>query len=95
MKDPRDVVLRPVVSEKSYKLMDRSKYTFEVDKKARKEEIRWAVEQIFNVQVTDVNTMPVHGKRKRQGWTRGWQRSWKKAIVTLKPGEKIELFEAR
>lgn len=95
MKDPRDVILKPVVSEKSYSMIDQGKYTFEVHPDARKEEIRWAVEQIFNVDVKDVNTVKMRPKRKRQGWTSGMTRSWKKAIVTLAPGQRIELFEAR
>lgn len=95
MKDPRDVVIRPVVSEKSYKMIEEGKYTFEVDTSAAKEEIRQAVEQIFKVDVTAVNTIKMRPKRKRQGYTSGMTRSWKKAIVTLKEGQKIELFEAR
>jgi large subunit ribosomal protein L23 len=95
VKDPRDVIIRPVVSEKSYAAIDQGKYTFEVNPSSPKEEIRWAVEQIFNVGVKQVNTMKMHPKRKRQGHTSGMTRNWKKAIVTLAPGEKIELFEGR
>lgn len=95
MKDPRDVIIRPVVSEKSYAQIDKGKYTFEVAPGARKEEIRKSVEDIFKVHVTAVNTIKMRGKRKRQGYTSGMTRSWKKAIVTLREGERIEVFEAR
>ncbi len=95
MKDPRDVIIRPVISEKSYAQIDHSKYTFEVATNARKEEIKSAVEAIFKVHVTAVNTMKMHGRRKRQGYTSGLTRNWKKAIVTLRKGDRIEVFEAR
>lgn len=95
MKDPRDVIIRPVISEKSYAQMEHGKYTFEVAPEARKEEIKSAVEKIFKVHVTAVNTLKVHGKRKRQGYTSGRTRGWKKAVVTLREGERIEMFEAR
>jgi large subunit ribosomal protein L23 len=93
MKDPRDVILRPVISEKSYSLLDYNKYTFEVHPKARKTEIRQAVETIFGVKVTAVNTMKVPPKPKRQGWTAGQTRAGKKAVVSLAPGHSIEFFE--
>jgi len=95
VKDPRDVIIRPVISEKSYAQIDKGKYTFEVAPKARKEEIKQAVESIFKVHVTAVNTIAMRGKRKRQGWTSGRTRNWKKAIVTLREGDRIEMFEAR
>jgi len=95
MKDPRDVIVRPVVSEKSYAQIDQNKYTFEVAPTAKKEEIRQAVEEIFKVHVTAVNTIKMRGKRKRQGWTSGRTRDWKKAIVTLREGDRIEMFEVR
>jgi large subunit ribosomal protein L23 len=95
MKDPRDVIIRPVISEKSYAQIDNGKYTFEVAQGARKEEIKKAIEDIFKVHVTSVNTIAMRGKRKRQGYTSGKTRSWKKAIATLREGERIEVFEAR
>ncbi len=95
MNDPRDVVLRPVVSEKSYGLLDRNVYTFVVDPDATKVEIRDAVEQIFNVRVTDVNTLNRKGKRKRhrRRFTYGKRPDTKRAIVTLAEGSRIDLFE--
>jgi large subunit ribosomal protein L23 len=93
MKDPRDVIIRPVISEKSYNLLDQNKYTFEVHPKARKTEIRQAVEQIFNVKVTGVNTIKVPPKPRRRGWTSGHTAARKKAVVTLAPGYSIEFFE--
>ncbi|MHB0976226.1 MAG: 50S ribosomal protein L23 [Candidatus Aquicultorales bacterium] len=93
MKDPRDVIIRPVVSEKSYEAIEQGKYTFEVAADSPKEEIAQAVESIFKVGVRKVNTMKMRPKKKRQGYTSGYSRAWKKAIVTLEPGQKIELFE--
>ncbi|MDI6689205.1 MAG: 50S ribosomal protein L23 [Actinomycetota bacterium] len=93
MKDSRDIIIRPVVSEKSYKLIEQNKYTFEVHPTANKSEIRKAIEDIFKVAVVDVNTIPVKGKLRRRGYTFGRQRNWKKAIITLKEGDRIELFE--
>jgi large subunit ribosomal protein L23 len=93
MKDPRDIILRPVISEKSYSLLDDNKYTFEVHPKARKTEIRQAIEEIFDVKVTGVNTIKVPPKPKRQGWTAGQTRARKKAVVSLAPGNTIEFFE--
>ncbi|MBI4734275.1 MAG: 50S ribosomal protein L23 [Rubrobacteridae bacterium] len=95
MKDARDVVLRPVISEKSYAQIDNGKYTFEVAKTACKEEIRKSVEEIFKIHVTAVNTVTVHGKRKRRGFTSGMTKTWKKAIITVREGDRIEAFEAR
>lgn len=92
-KSARDIVLRPVISEKSYDLIEKRKYTFEVHPNAKKIEIGKAVEEIFNVGVTKVNTICVSGKKRRQGYTVGKSRSWKKAIVTLKEGDTIEFFE--
>ena len=94
MKDPRDVILRPVVSEKSYSLLDENKYTFVVDKRANKTEIKEAVQKIFGVRVTNVNTMNRPGKRKRRGWTTGRRPDTKRAIVTLAEGDEIEIFDA-
>ena len=95
MNEPRDVVLRPVVSEKSYGLLDRNVYTFVVHPEATKIEIRAAVEEIFNVRVLDVNTLNRKGKRKRNRRmaTYGKRADTKRAIVTLAPGSRIDLFE--
>lgn len=91
--DARDVVIRPVISEKSYALIGQNKYTFRVHPDAHKMQIRTAIEEIFNVTVTEVRTMAVRSKPKRRGWTSGRTRSWKKAVVELVPGDRIELFE--
>jgi large subunit ribosomal protein L23 len=91
--DSRQVVIRPVVSEKSYALIAQNKYTFRVHPDAHKTQIRQAVEDIFDVTVTDVRTMKMKSKPKRRGWTAGTTRSWKKAVVELAPGDRIELFE--
>lgn len=91
--NPRDLIIKPVISEKSYNLSGQNKYTFKVDKRANKLEIRKAIEEIFNVSVTDVNTSMVRGKMRRRGLTRGRRPDWKKAVVTVKPGQKIEIFE--
>ena len=96
MNDPRDVIIRPVVSEKSYRLIDDNVYTFIVDPRATKVEIRQAVEAIFSVEVTSVNTMNRKGKRKRnrRSGTFGSRPDTKRAIVTLAPGGRIDLFES-
>jgi large subunit ribosomal protein L23 len=91
--DSRQIVIRPVVSEKSYALIAQNKYTFRVHPDAHKTQIRQAVEEIFDVAVMDVRTMQMKSKPKRRGWTPGKTRSWKKAIVELAPGDRIELFE--
>ncbi|MGH9226305.1 MAG: 50S ribosomal protein L23 [Acidimicrobiales bacterium] len=93
--DPRDVVLRPVVSEKSYGLLDRNVYTFVVHGDATKIQIRDAVEQIFSVRVTKVNTLNRKGKRKRmrRQATFGKRPDTKRAIVTLAADSRIDLFE--
>lgn len=91
--EARDVLIRPIVTEKSTALMEQGKYTFRVPLAATKIQIRQAVEQIFKVKVQAVNTMRYEGKLKRMGRTQGRRSDWKKAIVTLKPGEAIELFE--
>ena len=94
MKDPRDVILSPVISEKTYGLLDENKYTFLVDKRANKTEIKIAVQKIFNVKVVKVNTQNRPGKRKRRGYVVGKRPDTKRAIVQLAPGDEIELFEA-
>jgi large subunit ribosomal protein L23 len=95
VKNPRDVVIKPVISEKSYKLIESNKYVFIVDPEASKEEIKEAVKAIFNVRVTGVNTISQKGKPKRQGFTAGRRASFKKAIVTLAEGDRIEFFETK
>jgi large subunit ribosomal protein L23 len=89
----RQVLIRPIVSEKSYALIGQNKYTFRVHPDAHKTQIRHAVEEIFNVQVVDVKTMKLRPKPKRRGYTSGRTRGWKKAVVQLAPGDRIELFE--
>jgi len=91
--DPRQVLIRPVVSEKSYALMADGKYTFRVNDRAHKTQIAQAVEEIFDVKVRSVRTAKVRAKPKRRGLTSGKSRAWKKAIVQLSPGQRIELFE--
>ncbi len=91
--DARSVIIEPVVSEKSYALMADGKYTFRVDDRAHKTQIRLAVEEVFGVGVVEVRTIKVRSKPKRRGLHRGTTRSWKKAIVQLAPGDRIELFE--
>ncbi|CAO5175592.1 ribosomal protein L23 [Frankia sp. AiPs1] len=90
--DPRDVILRPVVSEKSYGLLDENVYTFIVHPDANKTQIKLAVQQIFDVRVLRVNTINRQGKRKRtkHGW--GHRSATKRALVSLAPGDTIEIF---
>ncbi len=96
MNDPRSIIIRPVVSEKSYGLLDNGVYTFVVDPRASKIEISDAVETIFNVQVAKVNTLNRKGKRKRnrKAATFGKRPDSKRAIVTLAAGGRIDLFES-
>jgi large subunit ribosomal protein L23 len=91
----RSVVIKPIVSEKSYALLTANKYTFRVHTDAHKTQVRQAVEEIFGVRVLDVRTMSVKPKPKRRGWTSGKTRAWKKAIVELHPEDRIELFEGQ
>ena len=94
MKEPYQIVRRPIVTEKSMSTAALSKYTFEVAPDSNKIEIGEAVEKIFNVKVTKVNTLTVKGKKKRQGrYPEGKTPDVKKAIVTLAPGQRIEIFE--
>lgn len=90
--DPRDIILKPVVSEKSYGLLDQNKYTFTVRPDANKVQIRQAVEQIFSVKVISVNTLNRPGKRKRTRFGYGKRADSKRAIVTLAEGERIDIF---
>jgi large subunit ribosomal protein L23 len=92
-KDPRDVILSPVVSEKSYGLIDQGKYTFEVDPRSNKTEIKLAIEKIFNVQVASINTLNKQGKTRRTKFGLGKRKNTKRAIVTLKSGS-IDIFTA-
>ena len=92
--DPHQVIIRPVISEKSYNLIEtEGQYTFHVDRRANKNQIKRAIEEAFEVSVDRVNTANVKSKPKRQGLTRGRTASWKKAVVKLAEGERIELFE--
>lgn len=93
MKNPRDVVISPLISEKSTSGLESGKYTFVVAKTATKTEIRDAVEAIFKVTVSDVNTIRYEGKPKRMGRYEGKRADWKKAIVTLAAGQRIRQFE--
>ena len=88
-----DIIIRPIITEKSSSLMGLNKYTFEVHKSANTTQIRKAVEEVFNVKVEGVNTINVKGKLRRRGMSKGYTRSWKKAIVSLKPDQRIEFFE--
>ena len=90
--DASQVIIRPVVSEKSYVLASADKYTFRVHPDAHKTQIRQAVERLFDVHVVDVRTMNVRPKPKRRGLTSGHTRAWKKAIVQVKAGETIPIF---
>lgn len=93
-KNPRDIIFEPVVSEKSYDLIqDYNTYTFIVDKRANKTEIKQAVSEIFDVRVTRVNTINRKGKVKRTGWKMGKRPDTKRALVTLAVGNSIDIFE--
>ncbi|MEW6082488.1 MAG: 50S ribosomal protein L23 [Bacillota bacterium] len=91
--DARDVIIQPIVTEKSSNLMTQDKYVFEVAEGASKAQIKQAIEAIFKVQVKKVNTVRVQGKSRRMGKFAGKTASWRKAIVTLEPGQSIKLFE--
>ena len=91
--DLYEILRRPLITEKSTVLQAQGKYAFEVADKANKPQIKQAVEKAFKVEVTAVNVMTVPGRRRRRGRRKVSGPSWKKAIVTLKPGDKIELFE--
>jgi large subunit ribosomal protein L23 len=94
MKSSRDVIIRPIVSEKSYAGIEQNTYTFLVDPRANKTEIKEAVQAIWEVRVTSVNTLRRRGKEKRRGWTKGKRADEKRAIVTLAEGDSIEIFES-
>jgi large subunit ribosomal protein L23 len=91
--DHSQVIIRPVVSEKSYVLSAADRYTFRVHHAAHKTQIRQAVEALFNVHVVDVRTVSVKSKPKRRGTIPGRTRTWKKAIVRVRPGETIPIFQ--
>ena len=91
----REIVIRPVVSEKSYALLAANKYTFRVHEEAHKTQIRQAIEEVFGVRVQGVRTSWVKSKPKRRGWSSGKTRRWKKAVVQLHPEDSIELFEGQ
>ena len=93
MKSPRDVIIAPVVSEKSYEALDEGRYTFVVHPKANKTEIKQAIESIFGVKVANVNTLHRKGKVKRFGLQFGKRKDEKRAVVTLREGEQIDVFE--
>jgi large subunit ribosomal protein L23 len=93
VKSPRDVIIRPVVSEKSYAQIERNTYTFVVDPRANKTEIKEAVQKIWEVRVLSVNTLHRIGKSRRRGFTKGKRPDHKRAVVTLAEGDAIEIFE--
>jgi len=94
MKNPRDIIFEPVVSEKSYDLVEASNtYTFIVDPRSNKTEIKLAIEKIFDVKVVSVNTMNRKGKHKRTGYVIGKRKDTKRALVTLSVGHSIDVFE--
>jgi len=90
---PAEILISPVVSEKSYHQITENRYTFKVHKDAHKTQIRQAVEELFDVKVVGVNVVKVQPKPKRRGVFRGTRPGWKKAIVELKAGDKIDIFE--
>jgi large subunit ribosomal protein L23 len=90
---PAQILIAPVVSEKSYHQITENRYTFKVHPEAHKTQIRQAVEELFDVKVVGVNVVKMQPKPKRRGMTRGTRPGWKKAIVELKPGDRIEIFE--
>ncbi len=95
MKDPREVIIRPIISEHSYDMMQENVYTFEVAKTSNKVEIAQAIEAIFDVTVVKVNTLNVKAKPKRVRYQIGKTRTWKKAMVTVAEGDSIEIFAAQ
>ena len=93
MRDPKDIIKRPIITEKSSDLMAQNKYTFVVDNKANKTEVKYAVKELFNVSVEQVNIMNVRPKRRKVGKYEGTKPGYKKAIVKLAEGNSIEFFE--
>lgn len=92
MKDARSIIIRPIITEHSYDMIEKNKYTFEVARDANKIEIAKAIEELFEVNVKKVNTMNVKPKRKRVRYVAGYTRQWKKAMVTIAEGQSIEIF---
>jgi len=90
---PAQVLIRPVISEKSYEQITQNRYTFKVHQDAHKTQVRQAVEQMFDVTVVKVNILKVQAKPKRRGLIKGIRPGWKKAVVELKQGDSIEIFE--
>ena len=90
---PNQILLAPVVTEKSYELIDQRKYSFRIHPDAHKTQVRQAVEELFEVHVESVNILKVQPKPKRRGQIRGTKQGWKKAVVQLQPGHTIEFFE--
>ncbi len=93
MADPRDIIVRPLISERSMLDIEQGKYTFVVHRRANKFQIRQAIEELFGVKVEKVNTMRMLGKMRRMGAFQGRRPNWKKAIVKLAPGQEIDVFE--
>ena len=93
MKSIYDVIIRPIITEKASSLVENLQYTFEVDRRANKSEIKEAVEKIFNVNVVEVRTINVHRKAKRMQRYEGFKSAYKKAIVRLAAGQTIDVFE--
>jgi large subunit ribosomal protein L23 len=94
MKEPQQIIKRPLITEKSTRQKEKgNQIAFVVDPRANKIQVRQAVEKLFKVKVKSVHTLNLKGKRKRMGRFFGWRSDWKKAIVTLKEGERIEFFE--
>jgi large subunit ribosomal protein L23 len=91
--DASHVIIRPVVSEKSFVLAEAGKYTFRVNERAHKTQIRQAIEELFDVKVLDVRTASVKSKPKRRGQTSGRTRQWKKAIIQVREGDTIPIFQ--
>ena len=91
--DSRQILISPVVSEKSYSLIEDNKYSFRVHPKAHKTQIRQAVEELFEVKVVRVNIIKVQAKPKKRGLIKGTRQGWKKAVVKLHPGQTIQFFE--
>jgi large subunit ribosomal protein L23 len=91
--DPSQVIIRPVVSEKTFVLAEAGKYTFRVHDRAHKTQIRQAIEQLFDVKVVEIRTASVKSKPKRRGYTHGRSRSWKKAVVQVREGDTIPIFQ--
>lgn len=95
MVEAEKIIIKPIISEKSYAQIDHNRYTFQVHLDAHKTMIAQAVAQLFNVTVVDVSTANMRPKPKRRGVSRGRTSAWKKAVVQLAPGDKIEFFEGR